>query len=371
MKKNHDKPADAAELRRRAEERLNSQRPEDGRQRTEAGSQQTIGDTQRLVHELQVHQIELEMQNEELKASQTEVELGLAHYANLYDFAPTGYLTLDREGTIRLVNLTGARLLGVERSRLVQRRFGQFVAEGDRRAFSDFLEKLFTGGARGSCEVLLLREGPEPCVVRIEGTRFEDGQECHTVVLDITERKRAEAALRESEEKFTKAFQRAPVLVNISTLEDGVFLDVNDEFLAVSGYSREELIGKTSTEVGWATAKGRSSLVAALHAKGRVKGMELERRTKSGRIMHGLVGAEIIRLGGRDCLVSVMVDITERKRVEAKLAEQLDELRRWHQATLGRERRVLDLKQEVNALLAERGQPPRYASVAEEDRTRP
>jgi hypothetical protein len=90
---NENRPTDAA-LRRRAEERLKRQRPEGGEPRTEV-------ETARLVHELQVHQIELEMQNEEFKTSRTKVEAGLALYSDLYDFAPTGYLTLDPEGAMK------------------------------------------------------------------------------------------------------------------------------------------------------------------------------------------------------------------------------------------------------------------------------
>ena len=211
MKENQDKPADAADpstssgqdpsinslrpssvqagqaLRRRAEERLKTheQTPPSDVPRSD----------ERLVHELQVHQVELEMQNEELQQARAKAESLLVQYADLYDFAPTGYLTCDREGAIRLVNLTGAQLLGVERSRLVNRRFGQFVAESDRRAFSDFLEKVFASEAKECCEVALLREGLQPLVVRIEATRSADGLECRAVLLDITERKLTEDQL--------------------------------------------------------------------------------------------------------------------------------------------------------------------------------
>ena len=189
MKKNHDQSADTAELRRRAEERLG--------EKSEAGDPGTAEDAARLVHELQVHQIELEMQNEELQQAHTQVETLLAQYTDLYDFAPAGYLTLDREGAIRQVNLTGARLLGVERSRLVNRRFGLFGADGDRRTFSDFLEKVFASQAKESCEVTLLHESSQPLVVQIEGMRSADGQECRAVVLDITERRKLEEQFRQ------------------------------------------------------------------------------------------------------------------------------------------------------------------------------
>ena len=185
MQTKAEPPPDAAELRRRAEERLREQHPETGQARTEA-------DTQRLVHELQVHQIELEMQNEELQQARDEMEAGLEKYSDLYDFAPVGYLTLDREGTIREANLTSASLLGIERSRLVKRRFGLCVSAADRPAFNAFLTRVFESQARESCEVTLLKEGKPPVEVRIEAAVAASGRECRAVLEDITERKRAE-----------------------------------------------------------------------------------------------------------------------------------------------------------------------------------
>jgi PAS domain S-box-containing protein len=132
-------------------------------------------------------------------------------------------------------------------------------------------------------------------------------------------RKRAEDALCESEEKFAKCFQRSPVLLNISTVEDGVFLDVNDEFLTVSGFSREELIGQRSIELGWIASADRAKLLAVLREKGRVAGLELTLHGKGGRPIHGLINSEAFTFGGRSCMVSVMMDITARKRAEENL----------------------------------------------------
>ena len=185
MKTKRNSSARAAELRRCAEERLKEQRLEKNPARTEA-------DTQRLVHELQVHQIELEMQNEELQQARNELEAGLEKYSDLYDFAPVSYLTLDREGTIREANLTAASLLGIERSRLVQRRFGLYVAAADRPAFAIFLTQVFGGKAREFCEVTLLKDGKPPVEVRIEAALAAAGEECRVVLEDITEHKRAE-----------------------------------------------------------------------------------------------------------------------------------------------------------------------------------
>jgi PAS domain-containing protein len=93
---------------------------------------QSLAETERLVHELHVHQIELEMQNRELREAQQALEDSRDRYAQLYDFAPVGYLTLDRAQCIAEINLTGAALLSVERARLLGQPFAHYVAAADR-----------------------------------------------------------------------------------------------------------------------------------------------------------------------------------------------------------------------------------------------
>src|ERR1019366_6525406 len=124
-----------AALRRAAEARLKA-RPATSQPANEA-------DSRRLQHELVVPQIELEMQNEEPRTTQAELEAALAQYTDLYDFAPAGYLTLARDSTIRQANLTGASLLGIERSRLLNRRFAGFIAAEARSAFRALLAEAF------------------------------------------------------------------------------------------------------------------------------------------------------------------------------------------------------------------------------------
>jgi len=117
---------DGAELRRIAETRYGG----NSEMKSNTGSE-----TDRLFHELQVHKIELEMQNEALLKSRDALETALEQYTNLYEFAPVGYFTLDHTGAISRVNLTGASLLGVERSRLIERSFALYVIDTRRPFF--------------------------------------------------------------------------------------------------------------------------------------------------------------------------------------------------------------------------------------------
>ena len=139
------------------------------------------------------------MQNEELRQTRDELSTALEQYKELYDFAPVGYFVLDAGGGILQANLTGAGLLGIERARLTHRRFGLPVAEGHRSTFEGFLQKVFAGQASEVCEVALLPPGGGPALfVRIKATLAPDGRECRVVVVDITQRRQAEAALRQS-----------------------------------------------------------------------------------------------------------------------------------------------------------------------------
>jgi PAS fold len=154
----------------------------------------TETNTQRLGHELQVHQIELEMQSEELWQLRAEAEAGLEHYTELYDFAPVDYLILGRDGAIRKMNLVGADLLGVERARLVDRRFGVFVDGPDKAGFKAFLERVFANQAKEVCEVALLNEGKGSLNVHITATFLQDAQECSLMMVDIAERRQTDSS---------------------------------------------------------------------------------------------------------------------------------------------------------------------------------
>jgi PAS domain S-box-containing protein len=134
---------------------------------------------------------------------------------------------------------------------------------------------------------------------------------------DRTERGRAEGSLRISEEKFSKAFRCSPDPITISTLSEGRFLEVNDSFLQMMEYTRQEVIGHTSTELKiWPDPESRSRLRQMVERQGAVRNLELEFRVKSGQRHVGLFSAEIIELEGEPCLLVAMRDITAQKRAE-------------------------------------------------------
>ena len=150
-----------------------------------------------------------------------------------------------------------------------------------------------------------------------------------SVIRDITERKRLEQERLALEEKYFKAFNSSVGLLLISTLDTGVLLEVNREFELLTGYSREEVLGKTTPELKlWWNQSDRTQFADALRQKSSVQNLEVRFRSKAGECIHGLVAAEIIHLKEGPCILFSLRDITERKKTEKVLQNKEKTLQR-------------------------------------------
>ncbi|MGD1118679.1 MAG: PAS domain S-box protein [Dehalococcoidales bacterium] len=142
------------------------------------------------------------------------------------------------------------------------------------------------------------------------------------VVTDITGKMKAEEALRESEEKFTKIFHAAPLGVTISRLADGVLMEVNESFISNFGFNREEVIGRSTLELNiWLKPAQREKMIETLTTQGRVSNEEYQLRNKSGEVHTYLFSAELIDCDGESCILAMTNDITNYKRMEAQALE--------------------------------------------------
>ena len=195
MPKKPNRPREAAELRRHAEVRLRKRKSS---QRSAVGGLKVEADPRRLLHELQVHQVELEVQNAELQEARNRTDALLEKYTDLYDFAPVGYFSVDEQGRIMEANLTGATLLGVDRSQLISRRLRHFVVSTSQPIFQALLERVFAGTGKQVCEAALLRKDAAPFWAGFHGksatTISDPSKWCRMAVSDITSLKRAEEA---------------------------------------------------------------------------------------------------------------------------------------------------------------------------------
>ncbi len=252
-----------ARLRRFAEERSRERATEIARTMAEQ-------DSPGLVHELQVHQIELGMQNEELRMAQGQLGESLAKYSDLYDFAPVGYVTLNREGIILEANLTFAAQLGIERGRLIDTPLLLYATAPDRGRLRSHLDQVFKTNVRRACELRLQRpNGPER-YVQLDSIRVQkiDGAElCRTSVTDISIRKEAEgelskvhdelerrveertAQLSENEKKFRKLSQEFQTLLNAIS-DTLILLSPEMEVLWTNGENVSGLNETVSDAVG-------------------------------------------------------------------------------------------------------------------------
>jgi PAS domain S-box-containing protein len=157
-----------------------------------------------------------------------------------------------------------------------------------------------------SAEIIMI--AGEPCII--------------AMTIDISKRKKIEQALKESEEKFSNAFRSNPNAITISTLKEGVFLDVNDDFIRENGYTRDEVIGHTSKELDmWVYTEERDRILGKLRADGRAENEEYHARTKSGEICIKLFSADLIHIAGEPCIIAMTTDITELKKTEQALRD--------------------------------------------------
>lgn len=277
---------------------------------------------EKLLHELQVHQIELEMQNEELRLAHTAMEEARDRYVDLFDFSPVSYVTVSREGQITEINLTGATQFGVDRAKLISRRFSMFVSPQD----SDRWHRLFLN-------MMEHAEVDEPHAFDIELTRG-DGSTFHAhlscikresgdnspmlrlALVDISKLKQAEAELRIAAAAFES---QEGILV---TDADKLILRTNRAFTNITGYSAEDVIGKSPRifQAGRQNAQLHVLQEDSVDKTGEWRG-EIWNRRKSGELypVSYAITAVKDQVGTIANYVITLTDITFAKAAEEKI----------------------------------------------------
>jgi PAS domain S-box-containing protein len=262
-------------------------------------------------------------------------------FRHLYYDTPAMLHSIDQEGRLVSVSDYWLEVLGYERNEVLGWKSTEFLTEASRRYADEVVLPAYfkTGFCKDVPYQIVTKSGKMLDVLLSATAELNDAGEIVrslAIMTDVTERKRAEEALRESEEKFSRAFHATPTLLVISILADGKYIEVNEAFERLLGYSREEAIGRTSIELGiWENQADRARYVQALRDKGKVRDMEINLRSKTGEIIVGLFSGEIIEVGGETRLLTLVNDITARKRAEEAL-----------KASEERYRRIVDTSQE-------------------------
>jgi PAS domain S-box-containing protein len=252
---------------------------------------------------------------EALRQSQEE-------FQDLFENAPVGFHEIDTEGRLVRINKTELKMLGYSAARELLGKFVWTNTTEEEISRQATLTKLAGTPAPLDFERKFRRKDGSifPVLINDRLLRREDGTivGIRTAVQDITERKQAEEALRESEQKFSKMFHASPIAILLTTIKEGRFLDANEECLRMLGRTREEVIGHTVFEFNaWVDPEKRAAIISKLKELGPIYNLEMEFRSRSGQICHALGSVEELVIGGESCLLGLGLDITERKQAEA------------------------------------------------------
>ena len=283
-----------------------------------------ISHNDQYIHELHVHQIELEIQNEELREAQIKLEESRRKYFDLYNFAPVGYFTLDKNGIILEANLAGSELLGVERLNLLKRTFIQYIKTDHRNIFHQHLKKVLKTGNKQTVDLKLIRMGNNPFYAHLETIKVlhDNGnfKEFRITATDITKLKNTERNLKESEERYHQIFYNNHTSMLLIDPNNGDIIDANPAATNFYGYNFDELVKMKISDINVSD----EDLVVDEMQKAVSKQKNhfiFKHRLSNGEIRDVDVYSGLINQKGKEFLYSIVHDITVQKKAEIALRE--------------------------------------------------
>lgn len=269
----------------------------------------------------------------ERKEIEETIKRNEEQYRVLIEQASDGIFISDAGGKYVSVNPKGCAMLGYSIEEILGRNISDLLPEEDKQTVAPRLELMRSGQALIT-ERRLIRKDGSLLPVEISGRMLSDGR-YQGIVRDITERKKSEEVLRQSQAQFAGLFRSSPTPIALTHLADGRIMDVNDAFCELFGLPHDEIIGHTSLEIGIADPESRAKAVEMLQTNGQIRNLEQKARTRSGKLLHLLNSVENINVNGEPYALTTIIDITERKRAET---DALENEARYH--------RVLDAMME-------------------------
>ena len=257
-------------------------------------------------------------------------------YRNIFKSSPIFIGLINKDGNLLNINDKVEELLSIHTKQdVIGKNFIDILALNEKNKyliplFKEYFEKMFRGEKPAPFDFKLYRSigGFFWCKISSSLVKLDNANIIQFLIQNITEMKEAEQKLKESEEKFYKAFNSNVLSISISTIEEGRFIEANNVFLNDLGFKREEVIGKTSKELNiWVHRSERDSLIKTIKEKGIVNNLEVKFRTKEGEIRQGLFSVNKILLNNIPYLLTIVNDITNYKIAERKLKESEEKFR--------------------------------------------
>jgi PAS domain S-box-containing protein len=284
-----------------------------------------------LVEDLKIHQIELENQGDELRRAHQKAQESSEKYLDLFDRAPVGYLTLEKDSTILEANLTAVRLLGVERKGLVHSRFTQFITSDDQDRFYFHLNQTLKASTIQRSEIRARRKDESVFYAQLESTAVHsEGKpdRIHTTLSDITDRKQAEEKLKESKNQYDSLAENIPsVLMRYDGNFRVVYLSPLSEI--ITGIPVKDCIGKNNKELGHPEHLCRiwENAIHEVFQTGQNRSLEFDFQSQQGlKTFYLKLAPEFDSNGKVAYVLGISTDITDRKKTEEALVRYKDEL---------------------------------------------
>jgi PAS domain S-box-containing protein len=278
-------------------------------------SQQELRTTNAWLHK---EVIEREQVEEALRESEER-------FRELAELLPETIFEIDVSGHLTFVNRSG-----LEHFKYTQQDvdhglngFDMFFSE-DRQRAMEHAQKILQGEQIGLIEYTALRSDGStfPVMLNAAAITHEDKTiGLRGIAIDISKRVYSEKALRDSESKFRSLFDLSPQAIALTELETGKLTDVNNMFCELTQYSKEEIIGKTTTQIGFYSGNDRAKFLKELQISGEVNGLEMDFKAKDGSILNALLFARVIRISGNSFILTIFLNVTEQKQLQAQLQQ--------------------------------------------------
>jgi PAS domain S-box-containing protein/putative nucleotidyltransferase with HDIG domain len=265
-----------------------------------------------------------------LREGKKALQESTAKLETLIQVSPLAIIVIDVNDIVQIWNSSAEQIFGWSAHEVIGHS-NPIVPVDKQNEYTGWRDEIHQGKTISDQETIRKRKDGSLINVSISSSPMYDSDRNligrMAIIADITERKQAEVTLRKSEEKFFKAFKASPEAITIASIKDGTFIEVNDVFVNVTGFSRTEAIGHTADELKlWTNPDDKQQFTENLAKKGNLAGFETQYQMRNGEIRNVLVSSDIIELEGKPCSLNFILDITERKRTQEHVQRQLERL---------------------------------------------